>query len=127
MEPRKDQEPDRFQIEQLEERIAPSVGGTGGYEGQPGNRTRPRGTPRAAPTQKTAPAKERQGTGKGLRGSMLFVAGVLGGWPRRGRPRHAHACGGVPSLPLRSLVQSVWSSAGHPALVPVEGPFSQKE
>jgi hypothetical protein len=27
----------RFQIDKLEERIAPSVAGTGGYEGQPGN------------------------------------------------------------------------------------------
>jgi hypothetical protein len=45
MEPRKDQEQNRFQIEQLEERIAPSVGGTGGYEGQPGNQNSAQGNP----------------------------------------------------------------------------------
>jgi hypothetical protein len=38
MEPRKEEQESRFQIEKLEERIAPS-GNTGqlGYEGQPGN------------------------------------------------------------------------------------------
>jgi len=33
----KDEVNDRFQIETLEERIAPSSNGSGGYEGQPGN------------------------------------------------------------------------------------------
>jgi len=36
MEPRKDQE-ERFEIELLEERIAPTATGQQGYEGQPGN------------------------------------------------------------------------------------------
>jgi hypothetical protein len=35
----------RFQIEQLEERIAPSVNGTGGYEGQPGSQNSAQGNP----------------------------------------------------------------------------------
>lgn len=29
----------RFEIEKLEERIAPTVTGTGGYDGQPGNQS----------------------------------------------------------------------------------------
>lgn len=39
MEPRKqdEQQPGRFQIEKLEERIAPTANGSLGYEGQPGN------------------------------------------------------------------------------------------
>jgi hypothetical protein len=37
MEPRKEEKPNRFQIEQLEERIAPTANGQLGYEGQPGN------------------------------------------------------------------------------------------
>ena len=37
MEPRKEVKADRFQIEQLEERIAPTANGQQGYEGQPGN------------------------------------------------------------------------------------------
>ncbi len=37
MEPRKEEKQDRFQIEQLEERIAPTATGQQGYEGQPGN------------------------------------------------------------------------------------------
>jgi hypothetical protein len=37
MEPRQEQQQGRFQIEALEERIVPSVHGTGGYDGQPGN------------------------------------------------------------------------------------------
>jgi hypothetical protein len=43
MEPR--QEQDRFQIEKLEERIAPTVTGTGGYDGQPGNQSAAHGNP----------------------------------------------------------------------------------
>jgi hypothetical protein len=35
----------RFQIDQLEERIAPTVNGTGGYEGQPGNQNSAQGNP----------------------------------------------------------------------------------
>ncbi len=45
MEPRKEESQDRFQIEKLEERIAPSVAGTGGYEGQPGNQNSAQGNP----------------------------------------------------------------------------------
>jgi hypothetical protein len=33
----KEQKPSRFQIEQLEERVAPTANGQLGYEGQPGN------------------------------------------------------------------------------------------
>jgi hypothetical protein len=33
----KEREELKLEIEELEERIAPSVTGTGGYEGQPGN------------------------------------------------------------------------------------------
>jgi len=33
------QENSRFRVVQLEERIAPSVIGTGGYDGQPGNQS----------------------------------------------------------------------------------------
>jgi hypothetical protein len=29
----------RFEIDRLEERIAPAVNGTGGYDGQPGNQS----------------------------------------------------------------------------------------
>ena len=36
-EPRKEENPRRFQIEKLEERIAPTATGQQGYEGQPGN------------------------------------------------------------------------------------------
>jgi hypothetical protein len=45
MEPREEQKQDRFQIEPLEERIAPSVAGTGGYEGQPGKQNSAQGNP----------------------------------------------------------------------------------
>ena len=34
-----------FQIEELEQRIAPSVTGTGGYDGQPGNQSSSHGDP----------------------------------------------------------------------------------
>lgn len=34
-----------FQIEELEQRIAPSVTGTGGYDGQPGNQSNSQGNP----------------------------------------------------------------------------------
>src|SRR5262249_40834885 len=37
MEPRKEDQENRFQIEQLEGRIAPTATGSLGYEGQPGN------------------------------------------------------------------------------------------
>jgi len=37
MEPRKEETQNRFEIEQLEERIAPTATGQQGYEGQPGN------------------------------------------------------------------------------------------
>jgi hypothetical protein len=36
-EPRTQEEPKRFEIVQLEERIAPTANGSLGYEGQPGN------------------------------------------------------------------------------------------
>jgi hypothetical protein len=36
-EPRKDESQSRFQIDRLEERIAPTANGQLGYEGQPGN------------------------------------------------------------------------------------------
>jgi hypothetical protein len=36
---------DRFRIETLEERIAPTVTGTGGYDGQPGNQSSAQGNP----------------------------------------------------------------------------------
>ena len=46
MEPRKEDQPkDRFHIVKLEERIAPSVNGTGGYDGQPGNQCSAQGNP----------------------------------------------------------------------------------
>jgi hypothetical protein len=35
--PQVPQQDRKFKIEKLEERIAPSVAGTGGYDGQPGN------------------------------------------------------------------------------------------
>ena len=34
-----------LQVEELEERIAPSVHGTGGYDGQPGNQCSSHGNP----------------------------------------------------------------------------------
>jgi len=37
MEPRNEEKPNRFQIEQLEERIAPTATGQQGYEVQPRN------------------------------------------------------------------------------------------
>jgi hypothetical protein len=40
-----EQRTDRFQIVKLEERIAPSVNGTGGYDGQPGNQNAAHGNP----------------------------------------------------------------------------------
>jgi len=40
----------RFQIEKLEERIAPSVNGTGGYDGQPGNQCSAQGNPSGSAT-----------------------------------------------------------------------------
>jgi hypothetical protein len=45
MEPREEPKQGRFEIEKLEERIAPSVNGTGGYEGQPGNQSSAHGNP----------------------------------------------------------------------------------
>jgi hypothetical protein len=45
MEPREEPKQGRFEIEKLEERIAPSVNGTGGYEGQPGNQNSAHGNP----------------------------------------------------------------------------------
>ena len=45
MDARQEQKPDRFQIVKLEERIAPSVNGTGGYDGQPGNQCSSQGNP----------------------------------------------------------------------------------
>jgi hypothetical protein len=45
VEPREEPKQGRFQIEKLEERIAPTVGGTGGYEGQPGNQNSAQGNP----------------------------------------------------------------------------------
>ena len=35
----------RFEFEKLEERIAPAVHGTGGYDGQPGNQNSAHGNP----------------------------------------------------------------------------------
>jgi hypothetical protein len=40
----------RFQIEKLEERIAPTVTGTGGYEGQPGTQSSAPGNPSGSAT-----------------------------------------------------------------------------
>ena len=40
-----EQRKDRFDIVPPEERIAPSVNGTGGYEGQPGNQNAAHGNP----------------------------------------------------------------------------------
>ena len=37
MEPREEIRENRFEIEKLEERIAPTANGQQGYEGQPGN------------------------------------------------------------------------------------------
>ncbi len=45
MEARIEPEKPRFEIEKLEERIAPKVNGTGGYEGQPGNQNSAHGNP----------------------------------------------------------------------------------
>jgi hypothetical protein len=54
MELRKNLEPQeqkaRFQIEKLEERIAPTVTGTGGYDGQPGNQCSAPGNPSGSAT-----------------------------------------------------------------------------
>jgi hypothetical protein len=50
METRKDEKKARFRIEKLEERIAPSVAGTGGYEGQPGNQSSAHGNPSGSAT-----------------------------------------------------------------------------
>jgi hypothetical protein len=47
---RQEQKPDRFQIVKLEERIAPSVNGTGGYDGQPGNQCSSQGNPSGSAT-----------------------------------------------------------------------------
>jgi hypothetical protein len=49
-EPRTQEEPKRFEIVQLEERIAPSVTGTGGYDGQPGNQCSAQGNPSGSAT-----------------------------------------------------------------------------
>ncbi len=35
----------KLEVETLEERIAPSVTGTGGYDGQPGNQSNSQGNP----------------------------------------------------------------------------------
>jgi hypothetical protein len=45
MQPREEPKQGRFLIEKLEERIAPSVTGTGGYDGQPGNQSAAQGNP----------------------------------------------------------------------------------
>jgi hypothetical protein len=45
MDTRLEEMPDRFKIVKLEERIAPSVNGTGGYDGQPGNQCSAHGNP----------------------------------------------------------------------------------
>jgi hypothetical protein len=45
MENRKEEREIRFEIDKLEERIAPSVNGTGGYEGHPGNQNSAQGNP----------------------------------------------------------------------------------
>jgi hypothetical protein len=37
-------------VEELEERIAPSVSGTGGYDGQPGNQSNSPGNPSGSAT-----------------------------------------------------------------------------
>jgi len=37
-------------VEELEERIAPSVNGTGGYDGQPGNQASSHGNPSGSAT-----------------------------------------------------------------------------
>jgi hypothetical protein len=46
----RDEQQGRFQIERLEERIAPTVTGTGGYDGQPGNQCSAPGNPSGSAT-----------------------------------------------------------------------------
>jgi hypothetical protein len=64
-------EPISLQLEELEERIAPSVTGTGGYDGQPGNQSNaphnPSGSanPEGSATQK-APSTIDQAPMKGI-------------------------------------------------------------
>jgi hypothetical protein len=50
METREETRPSRFEIEKLEERIAPKVQGTGGYDGQPGNQCNAQGNPSGSAT-----------------------------------------------------------------------------
>jgi hypothetical protein len=45
MDARQEHKSDRFHIVKLEERIAPTVNGTGGYDGQPGNQSSAQGNP----------------------------------------------------------------------------------
>ena len=45
MDTRQEEKPDQVKIVKLEERIAPSVHGTAGYDGQPGNQSSAHGNP----------------------------------------------------------------------------------
>ena len=56
-----------FTIDVLEERIAPSVTGTGGYDGQPGNQCNAGQNPSgsANPEGSANPVRERQSIGAG--------------------------------------------------------------
>jgi len=45
----------RLEVEELEERIAPSVNGTGGYEGHPGNQNSAKGNPSGSATPENNP------------------------------------------------------------------------
>jgi hypothetical protein len=44
-----------LQVEELEERIAPSVTGSGGFEGQPGNQSASQGNPSGSATPENNP------------------------------------------------------------------------
>jgi hypothetical protein len=47
-------------VEVLEERIAPSVAGTGGYDGQPGNQAAAHGNPSGSATRENSATPENQ-------------------------------------------------------------------
>jgi len=46
-----------LQVEELEERIAPAVHGTGGYDGQPGNQCSAQGNPSGSATPENKSGK----------------------------------------------------------------------
>ena len=47
-------------VEVLEERIAPSVAGTGGYDGQPGNQSSAHGNPSGSANPENSATPENQ-------------------------------------------------------------------